>query len=245
MAGLPARNKTWFALEDRVSSLVAGARAAWARARSKALLGVLGAGVLLAAAAAELERRVASFDAVDRALGGAAFGLVLPLGAYLLVERLCQGERYQNMHRTLRRSGANGRQAAMGSLLVAGALGMLFGGVTATISVLVARGASDPSMARDAILSGVVGMWGGLAYVSMFLAASSLTSRSWALPACLVADWLLGTGSSVLAVPWPRAHLRNLLGFEPVVGMAQTTSMTALLVSFAAFTGLAVWRTDP
>jgi len=86
-------------------------------------------------------------------------------------------------------------------------------------------------------------MWGGVAYVSLFSLGSCLGARGRFV--FLVADWLLGSGSSLLAAPWPRAHLRNLLGLEPVAGMSQGASTVALLILCVAFTGITLWRTPP
>jgi hypothetical protein len=45
-----------------------------------------------------------------------------------------------------------------------------------------------------------------------------------------VLDWILGTGASLLALPWPRAHIKNLLGGEPLLGLPQWSATLALLV---------------
>lgn len=227
-----------------MNALTSGARIAWTRGRSPASLVTLIVGLLLVAAAAELERRGSPVLAADRALGGAAFGLVLPVSIYLLVGQMHVGP-VKDARRALRQRGAHGRHVAIGTHLVCLAMGGLLGMLVALVAVVLGRGWSDPMVVVDALQSSVVGMWGGVAYVSLFSAGSCLSNRGWGRPAFLIGDWLLGSSTSVLAVPWPRAHVRNLLGFEPVLGMTQTQSMAALLVACGVYVGFTLWRTPP
>jgi hypothetical protein len=226
-----------------MSSLVSGARIAWTRSTNPASLVSLLAGLLIVAAAAELERRSSPVLAADRALGGAALGLVLPVSIYLLLEHVHAGGTAKDAFRALRQRGGDGRRAAVGAKLVSLAMGGVLGVLVALVAVALGRGWSDPMLVEDALRSSVVGMWGGLAYVSLFSAGSALSSRGWGRPACLIGDWLLGSSPSALAVPWPRAHLQNLLGFEPVLGMTQTQSLLTLLAACGAYVGFALWRT--
>ena len=54
-------------------------------------------------------------------------------------------------------------------------------------------------------------------YALYFGAASLLGKRGGGRKWALIIDFVLGAGSSALAAPWPRGHVRNLLGGEPVV----------------------------
>jgi hypothetical protein len=44
-------------------------------------------------------------------------------------------------------------------------------------------------------------------------------------------DLLLGSASSKAALFWPRAHVRSLLGGEPLLGLGQGTALAMLLAS--------------
>ena len=106
---------------------------------------------------------------------------------------------HEDAFRALRQRGGHGRHAAVGAKLVSLATGGVLGVLVALVAVALGRGWSDPMLLEDALRSGVVGMWGGLAYVSLFSAGSVLSSRGWGRPACLIGDWLLGSSPSALA----------------------------------------------
>jgi hypothetical protein len=44
----------------------------------------------------------------------------------------------------------------------------------------------------------------------------------------------LGSGTGFLALPWPRGHARNLLGFAPVLELSQASAALALLLLLLA-----------
>jgi hypothetical protein len=53
---------------------------------------------------------------------------------------------------------------------------------------------------------------------------------------------MLGAGGSAIALPWPRAHILNLLGAEPLLGLPQWSAIVALgLLSFG-YLGFALMR---
>jgi hypothetical protein len=45
----------------------------------------------------------------------------------------------------------------------------------------------------------------------------------------LVLDLALGSTSGTFALPWPRAHIQNLLGGEPPSGLGQGMAFAMLL----------------
>jgi hypothetical protein len=86
------------------------------------------------------------------------------------------------------------------------------GAVLAAVVALVAHGEGDPAAAADALASAYAGVLGGAAYGAWFAMGASLGRRGGGRTVLLVADWLLGAGTSPLALLAPRAYLRCLLG---------------------------------
>jgi hypothetical protein len=211
---------------------------------TRTLLALAGA-IALAGVCAALERPRSVLAAADRALGGAACGLLLPLGVYLLVDVVCSGRRLDEALRAATRRGAHGRASGLGALAVVAAVSAAFACLLALISVLLARGPADPKWATDAAQSMPVAALGSLAYVGLFAMGSELGRRGQGRAVLLAADWLFGSGASVLALPWPRGHLRNLLGLEPVLDMTQPFASVMLLGLSAIFVGVALWRVRP
>ena len=195
------------------------------------------------AVAGLLERRASPWRAADNTLIGAVFGVALPLLCYAAASRACAGGLLGRAVEALARFGSNRRASAAGLLAASCGAASLFGVIVAVIGVTVARGADDPALLGDALTSAWIGALGGACYAAAFGLGSLLGRDGRGRFVVLVADWLLGSASSFAALPFPRGHLRNLLGGEPVVGMAQwqaSASLAALVVAYAA---VALWRT--
>jgi hypothetical protein len=195
------------------------------RARTPYVAAAVGAAVVVLGAALEAVREPAY--AVDRALLGIACGVVLPLFCYALFETVHRRETSLALLSPLARHGADRRALALGvfGLLAAGSA--LAGAVFAGLAVLSARESGDTRLAAELFASGWSGACAGLGYAGVFAFASrwGRAGRLWTL----AFDWLLGSGASFLALPWPRAHARNLLGGEPVVDLPQAVSALLLL----------------
>ncbi|MBN1606958.1 MAG: hypothetical protein JW940_10020 [Polyangiaceae bacterium] len=228
-----------------MTSLSIGARLARRRVlAARSLLALTGA-IALAAICAALERAGSVLAAADRALAGAACGLLLPLGVYLLVDHLCSGHRLDEALRAATRRGIHGRASGLGALMVVAAVSAGFACVLALVSVLLARGGGDPRWGTDAAQSVPLAALGSLAYVGLFAMGSEFGRCGQGRAVLLVGDWLLGSGTSTLALPWPRGHLRNLLGWEPVLGISQPFASVLLVVFSLVFVGVALWRVRP
>src|SRR6478735_1381002 len=87
-------------------------------------------------AIAVLERRSNAVSAPDDALGGAVFGIALPLIAYLVSERVCDGTRLDRSVDCVARYGTN-RRAALFGVLLASAAASALAGVLMTIAALL------------------------------------------------------------------------------------------------------------
>jgi len=213
-----------------MTALRLGALATSARLRSERTPFVLGLFVALAALLSYLEQR-AGGAAVDRALTRDSFGLLLPVVSYLTFQRATGGGRLDASARTVARHGASARTAWLGAALPPLLLLTLLGMTFAVVSVLLTRGPGDPALARDLWQSGWVGALAGTSYGAWFALGSDFgrfgAGRKW----ILLLDFVLGSTSGSLALPWPRAHVRNLLGAEPLLELGQGTALATLLAS--------------
>ncbi|MGA2448412.1 MAG: hypothetical protein ABTD50_07050 [Polyangiaceae bacterium] len=174
------------------------------------------------------------------ALLGAYAMLALPLLAYVLVRGSVGPGSFARSIRPLVRLGAAPWKAAAATACVAILACTLSGAALASAIAVVAHGASDPPVLRDALTSAFAGGVGAMAYGAMFVASTRLGGLGPA--AYLVLDWVLGAGSGGASMGTPRAHLRNLLGGLAPMGIAGRTSAVALGVIAAIGLGLAVIR---
>jgi hypothetical protein len=225
-----------------VNAFVAGARLALRRLyRPRVAVSVVVA-LVVVALGAMLERRISLSRASDHALTGVAFGLALPLLAYALLSEVTGGARLDRSLWELGRWGASRRTSALGLLAATGVWLGGCGAVLACAAVLIGRAAVGPGLARDLYTSGWIGLLGGFAYAWVFGCAASFGSKGGGRVVALLADWVLGSGATALAVPWPRGHLRNLLGAEPILHMSQGAALVAVVLLTVAAAGMALVR---
>lgn len=164
---------------------------------------------------------------------GIAFGTCLPLVAYALVACSSRRGRLDDAVRSLSRHGANRRSAVLGVVVGTSLRVAVVGAVLGLFGVAVARGQLNSAAVADALIAARIGAIGGVAYTA-WLSLGSLFGRSGGgrLLALLI-DFSVGAGSSVAAVPWPRSHVRSLIGGDLVLGMPAWES-SLLLVGLAA-----------
>jgi hypothetical protein len=208
--------------------------------------GTLSAGLLalcFTVSVALLERAQGRGGAADRALLGGAFGIALPLLCYFLVARSCAGGSLQSAVNPLARHGLSRRALVLGLALPAALVASLFAALSGALVVLITRGTGDALWLRDAASCLWIGAISGVAYVLSFVGASGYGSRGQGRAWLLAADFVLGAGGSLLAVPWPKGHVRNLLGGTPVLGLSQLIALLLLLGTSFAFLGLGSLRT--
>jgi len=182
-----------------------------------------------------LERAQGAVGAADRALTGGVFGVGLPLVCYFLVGRACAGTSLPQALLPLARHGLDRGALTLGLALPPALLAAGFGGLSSLLVVLVTRGPGDPRLLADAWTSLTIGVVSGPAYVGALLGASALGRRGQGRTWLLAADFLLGAGDSFLAFPWPKGHIRNLLGGSAVLELSQLGALVALLGTSLAF----------
>lgn len=195
------------------------ARASWV------LSGVLAFGVVLVGV---LERLHDPAHAADRALHGATFGAAIPIFCYAAFGIVQRRGPLASLFEPLARHGANRRTLSLGLFAALGLTAATLAAFLGVLTVFAARPPSDPQLIRDAFACAWSGASIGAAYVGLF-ALASLWGQNGRL-VLLIADWIFGSGSGVLALPFPRAHARNLLGAEPVLGMSQGSALLLLWV---------------
>lgn len=190
-------------------------------------------GFVVVVLASLLERTREPAYAADRALLGAALGVVVPLVCYALFESVHRKESTTALIEPLARHGADRRRLSLG---VSSMLALSCAGASAFFTVTAAIGAhgfGDPNVASDALAS----LWGGGlaggAYAGLLAVASRFGRRGRIV--ALVLDWLFGSSAGFLALPWPRAHARNLFGGEPVLDSSQ--AVAALVLAALALVG--------
>jgi hypothetical protein len=134
------------------------------------------------------------------------------------------------------------RALTLGLALPPALLAAAFAALSSFAVVLLTRGPGDPKLASDALSSVWIGLVSGPAYITAFLGASAYGARGQGRSWLLAADFILGAGSSFLAFPWLKGHVRNLLGGSPVLELSQLGALIALLGMSFAFLWLGSWR---
>jgi len=190
-----------------------------------------------------LERQSDAVSAPDDALVGAVFGVALPLVAYLVSERACDGMRLDRSVDSLARYGTNRKAALSGVLLVSTLSCALAGALLAVSALLGAHAPHSSTLLADLRASVGIALASGVVYALYFGAASLLGKRGGGRKWALIIDFVLGSGGSALATPWPRGHVRNLLGGQPVVELSQASAWLALALIGVACATLSVART--
>ncbi len=225
------------------NGLFGGAALGWTRVGRVRTLVVAVLVLLGVLVAAGWERSQAPTIAADRALTGVAFGLALPLLAYYLIREITARRRLDEAVFELARHGANRRWASAGLIGLGAVLLALLGGLIAIVAVVGARGITDPQLSHDLAISAWLGVLAGLSYAWLVGLGACLGRHGEGRLGSLAIDWFLGAGTSALAAPWPRGHLRNLLGAEPVLDLTQGAAMVTLLGLAALYLSLTLWRT--
>jgi len=190
-----------------------------------------------------LERKSDALSAPDDALGGAVFGIALPLLTYLVSERVCDATRLDRSVDAVARYGTDRRAALLGVLLASALCSALAGALITIAALLGAHAPASHTLLADLRASVGIALLAGAVYALYFGMASLFGKRGGGRKWALIIDFVLGAGSSALALPWPRGHVRNLLGGEPVVDLSQASAWLVLGAIGLACVALSVLRT--
>jgi len=197
------------------------------------------AALALVAGSAMVEaQRIASASGAREAevdlVQGVSFGLLLPLICFALSSRLDTGLGAL-MPALWVRHGGERRAFALGRLAfpmaLTAAIALLGGGLALALSLALSDPALNLSLGpgTSGLALIAIAALGAASYVSC-LGLAQLLAGAWGRALFLLADWLLGSGSSAVALPWPRAHLRALLGGQAVLGWGAPSSVAALML---------------
>lgn len=223
-------------------SVAAGADLARARLRQSPTGVACGLSLAFVLGVALLERAQGRVGAADRALAGGAFGVALPLLCFFLVSRACGAQSLREAVAPLARHGLDRRSLALGLALPPALVAAAFAALGGVLVVCVTRGFADPALFRDIVASAWIGLVAGPPYVAAFVGFSALgragRGRTW----LLLADFVLGAGNSFVAFPWPKAHVRNLLGGSAPLELSQLAALLALVGMSLAFLSLGALR---
>jgi hypothetical protein len=208
-------------------SVALGAALARARLVQRSSWVIFGVAVFFVLVVGALERQHGAAYALDRTLLGAAFGVGVPLLAYGFFELALGRGRPSVLLGPLLRHGADGRGLSFGAFGVLSAWAASGAAVLAVVAVLAA-GVARERFGAELFACAWGGALAGLAYAGLFALGSHFGRRGRLL--LLLGDWLLGSGSGPLALPFPRAEARSLLGGEPVLELSQMTALVVLVL---------------
>jgi hypothetical protein len=186
-------------------------------------------GAVVSSTFAGLERQQSELGAADRALGGAGLGVALPLVAYIVSDAALARRNLRAVLDPLVRHGASPAAASAGLIGALSAALALAGLVIALTTTLFARRLGDGALLFDLFSSAWIFALGGAVYGACFALASSFGKRGGGRKWFLLLDFVLGVSNGFLATPWPRGHLRNLIGGAPPLDLGQGTSALVLL----------------
>jgi hypothetical protein len=168
-----------------------------------------------------------------RLLQAIAFGLVLPLSAFAASSRL-GGRLPELMASGWARYGGDRRRYAFGRQALAAALPGAITAVAGLLAIGLGSAVSAPSVELPVSVSNLltviwIAVMGAVAYATCFGLAQLYAGRTGGT-LFLIGDWLFGSGTSALALPWPRAHLRALLGGTPAFELSPRDAALCLAV---------------
>jgi len=213
-------------------ALQAGARLAEARLACRRFVLAALFAITLAAMVALVERSHEPVGAASRMLT-VVFGLVVPLSSFAVLAVVTGRARLAEAAWPLSRHGLRGSHVALGLLLTAQVAAALLAMVVVAVALVLSHGLSGPAagaigLGRDVLVSGWIAAAGAAAYVAWFGLGATFLRFGRGRWVVLAADFLLGLGTGYLAACWPRAHLGNLIGAEPVLELPQTMSSGAV-----------------
>lgn len=188
-----------------------------------------------------LEHRAEPSASADNALLASTFGLVIPALAFGAVARVFP-TRSDLALAPLARHGADRRWTVFGAGCGL-ALTLAVSSALLALGTRLLGGASTDQVLRDAVTCTWIGGLAGIVYTAWFLLGSGFGRRAGGRWWAWAIDWALGIGTGTLAIPWPRGHLRNLLGGAGVAHLGQPTSSLVLLVLVALYLAVALART--
>ncbi|MEQ9321703.1 MAG: hypothetical protein RIF41_21225 [Polyangiaceae bacterium] len=223
-----------------VSATLAGATLAARRLMRPPAYLVVVVALSVSATSGLVERGASLLQAPDRALS-VVLRLIVPLCAFVFGSLACDRERLTEATWPIARFGAPRGQVALGMTVVTGLFAGLVAAACSTAALAVAYGGGS-GLGVDAVTSAWIAALGAAAYVGWFAFGGCFLRRGRGRWLVLVGDFTFGGTTGILAVMWPRCHLRSLAGGEAVLELAQSTSSVLLAAIATVMLILAAMR---
>ena len=226
-------------MSARAADALSGMVLARTRLRSRSVLLIALLCVALAVSAGIIEHGSAALGAADRALG-AVTRLVLPLAVFGLTTKSVGRQRVHDSVWSLARFGSRRRDLAFGLIASTALASMLVALACVMVALPVAYG--GVGWVGDAVTSCWIACLAAVAYTAWFAAGATFGRFGGGRWIVLVADFVLGSTDGVLALPLPRAHLRNLIGGSAPLELAQSHSSAILVATTLVALAIALRR---
>ncbi|HEX2732496.1 MAG TPA: hypothetical protein VHM70_12875 [Polyangiaceae bacterium] len=215
----------------------------WSRSRLTRTWWIQSGGAALAATlfGLILEHRASPSSSRINTLLTFTLGLILPLLTWATASQLFPNGLFASLA-PIATHGASRRGLLLGAGLraLSGATAIVLG---STVVVFLLGGSARAGNFGALLIGTWIAVLGAVAYTAWFLLGSSFGSRAQGRWVFLALDWLLGSSASALALPWPRGHLRNLLGGESVANLEQPAATLTLTLLILVYLGLTCVRT--
>jgi ABC-type transport system involved in cytochrome c biogenesis ATPase subunit len=227
---------------DAVKRGIRGIRRAATKPMNLAAL-LLGPGLAMAYAGL-LRVRSASWANYDTLV---FIGTVLtPLWSLWLCRLMWAGSTRQEAVEIIGRFGVDRRALAIGRTLTISFIAGLLGAASALAAILYASsGRANPPAISELYQSTWIIGFAGVVYGAIAASLSNV-KRPWLSRwAFILLDFALGGGSSSVSVPFPRAHIHNLLGSPSSVAISQPSSCAYLGLLLLLAIGLTSITTEP
>ena len=223
-----------------LEAAAAASRLAVARLALRGPLWIASVALALSAVVGLAEHAAAPLDAPARALS-VVLGWVVPLSCFGLVSLSTARRRLDDGLWCLATHGLGRSWLVLGLVLpvalLAAGLSLACAGVALSLAYQ-----GLPGLLEDLLVSSWIAALGAAAYVAWFVLGASFLRHGRGRWLVLAADFAIGGGSGVLAVCWPRGHLRSLAGGQAVLELPQRTSSVLLGALAASLLLLAAWR---
>ena len=220
--------------------VVLGCRLGWSRLAPFRILTLAILALAVALAVAAVERAAGPLHAPSRTLS-AISGVIIPLLAVGMVAQASGGDRLEAGAWSVARYGFSRGEVALGTLVVPALLTILLGVVLAALGLVASYGAR-PGLGRDLAVTLPNAALGSWAYFGFIALGATFLRRGHGRWLAFALDLVFGATRGAFAVPFPRGHLRSLLGGEAVLDLSQEASGAALFGVAACSTLLALQR---
>jgi hypothetical protein len=191
-------------------------------------------------AVAAVERTAGPLHAPSRTLA-ALFGVILPLLTVGAVSLASGAERLETGAWSVARYGHARGEVAFGTLIASLVLTIVLSLGLATAGLVIAYG-GRVGLAADLTLTLPIAALGSAAYFGWIALGATFLRRGHGRWAAFFLDLVFGAGTGAFALPFPRGHLRSLVGGEAVLDLSQSASSAALLGVAACASLLATQR---